>query len=174
MKKRLPVFPILLCALTLFAFTAVAQHTATPYNENQDVRADLKGAIEKAAKENKHIMVQLGGNWCPWCLRFHALISGVPQLDSLMKADYVYMLLNVPREKPKRDYELFKEYDYPNRFGYPVFLILDKTGKRLNTQDSDAFEYFDPKVKGYDTTKVVRFLKMWSPKALDPASYQKL
>jgi hypothetical protein len=52
-------------------------------------------------------------------------------------------------------------------------VILDKDGKRLNTQDSDAFEYGDPNVKGYDTAKVVRFLTLWTPKALNPATYQK-
>lgn len=150
-----------------------AQSKPSPYNENQDVRKELKQAIEQAKKENKHVLVQFGGNWCPWCLRFHALIHGTPKLDSIMKANYVYLLLNVPKEKDKRNYDLFMEFEYPNRFGYPVFVILDKSGKRLNTQDSDSFEYPDPKVKGYDTTKVARFLTMWTPKALDPATYMK-
>ncbi len=154
-----------------FAFCTFAQSPAKPYNENQDPRADLKNAIELARKENKHVLVQFGGNWCSWCMRFHALVNGTPKIDSLMKENYVYLLLNVPREKEKRDYSIFKEFDYPNRFGYPVFVILDKNGKRLNTQDSDAFEHRDPNVKGYDTTKVARFLTLWTPKALDPATY---
>jgi hypothetical protein len=87
--------------------------------------------------------------------------------------NYIYMLLNVPREKEKRDYSIFEEFGYPNRFGYPVFVILDKNGKYLHTQDSDAFEYMNPNVKGYDTAKVVRFLSMWTTKSLDPKSYQK-
>jgi len=52
-------------------------------------------------------------------------------------------------------------------------VILDSQGKRLNTVDSDGFEYPNPKVPGYDTLKVERFLKMWSVKALDPKSYVK-
>jgi len=142
-----------------------------PYYPNQDSRADLKKALDLAKSENKHVLIQFGGNWCPWCIRFHALVNGTPKLDSLMRENYIYLLLNVPKEKEKRDYTLFKEFDYPNRFGYPVFVILDKNGKRLNTQDSDAFEHPDPNVKGYDTTKVTRFLQMWTVKALDPSTY---
>jgi thioredoxin-related protein len=142
-----------------------------PYNELQEIRSDLKTAIQRAMTEKKHILVQFGGNWCPWCLRFHALVEGTPRLDSLMKADYIYLLANVPRDKAKRDYKLFEEYGYPNRFGFPVFVILDKSGTRLNTQDSDAFEHPGPGVKGYDTAKVERFLKMWTPAALDASNY---
>lgn len=169
--KSLTIFLVLTFLCT--SFNSSAQSAGKPYNENQDVRADLKKAIDQAQKENKNILIQFGGNWCSWCMRFHALVSGVSSVDSVMKANYVYMLLNVSQDKAKRDYTLFQEFGYPNRFGYPVFVILDKNGKRLNTQDSDAFEYFNPKVKGYDTTKVVRFLTMWSPKAIDPATYQK-
>ncbi len=151
-----------------------AQEKPKPYNENQDARADIKKAVEQAAKENKHVMMQFGGNWCSLCMRFHALVTGQPRLDSLMKANYVYVLVNVPssKDKAKRDYKLFEEYQYPNRFGFPVFVILDAKGQRLNTVDSDGFEYCNPKVLGYDTAKIERFLRMWSVKALDPKSYQ--
>jgi thioredoxin-related protein len=149
-----------------------AQAPAKPYDENQDPRFELRKAVELALRENKHILVQFGGNWCPWCLKFHALVNGSPTIDSLMKANYVYLLLNVPKEKDKRDMDLFAGYGYPNRFGYPVFVILDKSGQRLNTQDSEPLEHPDPAIKGYDTTRVARFLTLWSPKALDPKSYQ--
>ncbi|MEI7661940.1 MAG: thioredoxin family protein [Bacteroidota bacterium] len=166
---------IILLIIFGFQFSAVnsfGQAPAKPYNENQDIRADLKKATDLAKKDNKNVLVQFGGNWCPWCLRFHAMVTGTPKLDSLMKENYVYLLINVPKEKEKRDFALFSEFGYPNRFGYPVFVILDKDGKRLNTQDSDSFEHPNPNVKGYDTTKVARFLSLWTPKALAPATYQ--
>ena len=152
---------------------AVAQTGEQPYNPDQNVRADLKNAIEQAKRENKQILIQFGGNWCPWCLRFHALVKGVPRVDSLMRGNYIYLLLNVPREKEKRDMTLFRDFDFPNRFGYPVFVILNQEGNQIHTQDSDAFEYQSKEVKGYDTTKVVRFLSLWTTRALDPESYQK-
>ncbi|MEI6889180.1 MAG: thioredoxin family protein [Bacteroidales bacterium] len=164
---------ILTLAFTFGLLMVFAQQPVKPYNEKQDARADIKKAVEQASKENKHVMMQFGGNWCPWCLRFHALVTGYPKLDSLMKANFVYLLVNVPatKDKDKRDMNLFAGYQYPNRFGFPVFVILDGKGNRLNTVDSDGFEYPSATVKGYDTTKVERFLKMWSVKAVDPKTY---
>ena len=168
MKKIILSILFLLAAGTIFA-----QIKEQPYNENQDVRVDLKKAIEQAKRENKHVLIQFGGNWCSWCMRFHALVNGTPEVDSLMKENYVYLLLNIPREKEKRDLTLFRNFDFPNRFGYPVFVILDQNGNQIHTQDSDAFEYQSKEIKGYDTTKVVRFLTLWTAKAVDPESYQK-
>ena len=51
----------------------------------------------------------------------------------------------------------------------PVFVILDGNGKLLHIQDSGFLEHCQ--VKGYDTTKVLTFLKMWNVKAMDPATY---
>jgi thioredoxin-related protein len=160
--------------ITLFLISTglvlLAQESKKPYDENSNPRADIKKAIEVAKKENKHVMVQFGGNWCPWCIKFHGFVQNVPEVDSLMKADYIYVLANVPREKKKRDFALFQEYDYPNRFGYPVFVVLDGSGKKLHIQDSGILEHCIG--KGYDTTKVVTFLKMWNVKAVDPATYK--
>ncbi len=166
--KCCPLLIVIIC----FSLQIFAQQNTPPYSETQDIRADLRTALAAAQSDNKHVLVQFGGNWCPWCIRFHALTEGDRTIDSLMRAQFIYLLANVPKEKDQRDYDLFRQYGYPNRFGFPVFVILDSAGNRLNTQDSDAFEHPDPRVKGYDTAKVVRFLKMWGPFALDPATYQ--
>ena len=170
MKNILKTAVLVLFTVHCSLLTSIAQQKPAPYNENQDVRKDIGIAVQKAGAENKHVLVQFGGNWCPWCLRFHALVNGDSKIDSLVQADYVYMLANVPREKNKRDYDLFREYDYPNRFGYPVFVILDGSGKKLHIQDSGILEHCG--TAGYDTTKVVTFLKMWNVKALDPETYK--
>ena len=116
---------IILAITLLFGVTILHAQQSKPYKDNQDARADLKAAIAQAQKENKNILIQFGGNWCPWCRSFHALVTRVPRLDSLMKANYVYLLISVPIEREKRDYSLFQEFGYPNRFGYPVFVILE-------------------------------------------------
>jgi thioredoxin-related protein len=155
--------------LLLFSVLAFSQDKAQPYNPNQDIRVDVKTAIAKAKAEHKHVLIQWGGNWCPWCIRFHNLVTSEPRIDSIMKKDYVYILASVPKEKEKRDYNLYKEFGYPVRFGFPVFVILDGNGKQLHIQDSGLLEY--AKSPGYDTTKVFTFLKMWNVRALDPATY---
>jgi len=91
-------------------------------------------------------------------------------IDSIIKKDYVYLLLNYSKEN--KNWDLMERFEYPNRFGFPVFVILDGDGKELHIQDSGLLEHPDPKVKGYDTIKVATFLKMWTVMALDPATYK--
>jgi thioredoxin-related protein len=165
MKKIILSIFILSIGLILFA-----QEQSKPYNPNADAKADLKKAIDLAKKENKHVLIQVGGNWCPWCLRFHAMAKGASKIDSLIKADYVYLLLNYSKEN--KNWDLMEQLQYPNRFGFPVFVILDGNGKELHIQDSGLLEHPDPKVKGYDTTKVVTFLKQWNVRALSPETYK--
>ena len=149
------------------SFLASAQNQATPYNVTADAKADIQKAIVAANAQNKHVLIQVGGNWCPWCLKFHAMATTAKKVDSLIRADYVYILVNYSKEN--KNPEVMKQLEYPNRFGFPVFVVLDGTGKRLHTQDSGLLEHAT--VKGYDTAKVVTFLKNWNFKATNPASY---
>ena len=82
-----------------------------------------------------------------------------------MKADFVFTLLNTSKEKKNLD--VLAELDYPQRFGFPVMVILDQKGKRIHTQNSAFLE----KEKSYDEKVVAQFLKHWSPAAIDPKSY---
>ena len=129
MKKTILSFLFLSVGLIIFA-----QEQAKPYNPDADAKADLKKSIDLAKKDNKHVLIQIGGNWCPWCLRFHAMAKGSPQIDSILRKDYVYLLLNYSKEN--KNWDLMEQFGYPNRFGFPVFVILDENGKELHIQDS--------------------------------------
>jgi thioredoxin-related protein len=162
MKTTLISIFFLLSSILVFS-----QDPAKPYNINADAKADLQKAILVANAQNKHVLIQIGGNWCSWCLRFHAMAISAKKVDSLIRADYIYLMINYSKENKNMD--VMKQLEYPNRFGFPVFVILDGKGKRLHTQDSGLLEHAT--VKGYDTTKVVTFLKQWNVKALDPMTY---
>jgi thioredoxin-related protein len=153
--------------LLLSSVIVFSQDQAKLYNINADAKADLRKAILAANAQKKHVLIQVGGNWCSWCLRFHAMATGAPKVDSLIKADYVYLLINYSKEN--KNMEVMKQLEYPNRFGFPVFVILDGNGKRMHTQDSGLLEH--KTVKGYDTTKVVTFLKQWNTRAIDAKMY---
>ncbi len=160
--------PFLILLSFLFVATlAFPQDAKKPYNPDADVRADLKTALAQANKENKNVFIQVGGNWCPWCIIFHDFIHDNAQVDSTMAADYVFMLMNYERKETK-NLDLLAELGYPQRFGFPVFVILDKTGKVVHIQDSSLLE----KGKSYDLEKVLSFLRLWSPMALNPETYK--
>jgi thiol:disulfide interchange protein len=153
----------------LMLMPSKAQQTTAPaiYNPQANAKADLAAALLQAKEQKKQVLIQVGGNWCPWCIRLHNFMHTDQQVDSILKADYVFMLINYSPEN--KNPEILASLEYPQRFGFPVLLVLDESGKRLHTQDSGLLE----QGKGYDPEKVKRFLLSWNRSALDPATYAK-
>lgn len=140
----------------LLSFSLSAQQTEKIYNPEADAKAEVSAAVAKAASEGKHVFLQVGGNWCPWCVKFHKMISADARLDSLIRANYVVVKVNYSKEN--KNNELLSTLGYPQRFGFPVFVILDQTGRVIHTQDSGYLELD----KGYDPEKVERLFINWS------------
>jgi thiol:disulfide interchange protein len=154
----------LLSSPTLFGQTAPTKPLI--YHPEANAAAELKAAVKKANAENKHVLLQIGGNWCSWCLKFHNLTITDAQLDSALKANYVVLKVNYSKEN--QNLPLLTELEYPQRFGFPVFVVLNGQGKRLHTQNSAYLE----EDKGYSKKKILEFLNQWSKPALDPKKYQ--
>ncbi len=142
------------------------EDTSHIYDPKANAAKDIANAVSKAKKENKFVLIQAGGNWCVWCLRFDKFVTTDPQLDSALKAGFIFYHLNYSKENMNKS--IFAKYCYPQRFGFPVFIILDENGDRINTQNSEYLE----EGKGYNKQKVLDFLTAWSPSALDPKKYQ--
>jgi thioredoxin-related protein len=136
------------------------------YDMNADAKEVLKNAIEKADKEGKNVLIQVGGNWCKWCIKFHEFIKNDKQIDSLINADYVFILVNYSKEN--KNLEVMKQLEFPQRFGFPVFVVLDAKGKRMHTQDSGLLESGSD---SYSREKIITFLKNWNRNALNPKNY---
>ena len=154
-------FLVILICLT--GLLCKAQETKL-YDPKANAEKDIIKAVKKAKAENKFVLLQGGGNWCSWCIEFARFCKADPKIDSVMNASFVWYHLNWSKENENK--KTFARYGYPQRFGYPVFIILDGNGKRINTQNS---EYLEDGKKSYDRQKVQSFLEMWSPRALNPA-----
>ena len=106
-------------------------------------------------------MCQLGGNWCPWCLRFASFITADEEIRQFVDSNYVYIHVNVPRSR-----EVNEAFDslthHASRFGFPVLLVYDGNGTLLHTQDSVFLE----EGKGYNKKHVMTFFKQWTCSAV--------
>jgi len=136
------------------------------YSPTENAKNAIEKNVKLAKSSKKHVFVQIGGNWCIWCYRFNDMVTKDASIDSLIQANYVVYHLNYSKEN--KNEALLAKYGYPQRFGFPVFLILDGNGKLLHIQNSGYLE----KDKGYDREKVFGFFSDWSPSALDPKQYQ--
>lgn len=134
------------------------QSLPKPYNESQDGDAKITELIQQAQKEGKNIMIQAGGNWCIWCLRFDNFVKTDSKLKQIVDDNYIYYHLNFsPKNKNEK---AFAKYGTTEKIGYPHFIILDQNGKKLHLQESGIFE----DGKGYSKEKVKEFFEKWTPK----------
>lgn len=130
------------------------------YDPSLDGMKQLNEAIAKAKSSGKHVFVQYGGNWCPWCIRFDAFCKADAEISKVQNDNYVLVKLNYSPENKNTESNTY--LGNPTRFGFPVFIIIDGSGKVLHIQDSGLLEAG----QGYDQKKVVRFLQLWTAQAL--------
>ncbi len=131
-----------------------------PYDAKANAEADIAKLVVQAQKENKNIILQAGGNWCIWCLRFNYFVQETPELKESVDKNYLYYHLNFSPEN--KNEKIFAKYGNPGeKYGYPVFIVLDKNGKQIHTQDSAVLE----EGKGYSLEKVKEFFNTWVPKS---------
>jgi thioredoxin-related protein len=153
--------------VSFFSLAVNAQTEAKKlYDPNADATVDIEAAIKKANAENKFVLIQGGGNWCGWCIEFARFCKADPGIDSVINASFVWYHLNYSKENENK--KVFAQYGYPQRFGFPAFIILNGKGERIHTQNS---EYLEDGKKSYSKNKVQSFLEMWSPNALNPKMY---
>ena len=165
MKKR----HIAAFAVVVVMVTANAQTTLKKvYDENVNPIVQIDQAVTKAKTEDKFVICQVGGNWCPWCLRFADFITNDSTISNLIDKNFVYIHVNYnPRqsggeEKIQQAKKMLERLNNPARFGFPVFVVLDQAGSVLHIQDSSFLE----EGQGYDREKVLCFFKNWTPKAI--------
>ena len=186
MRKRLFIaLFIAIVALTANAQTglmnqrSLAEGKSKVYDESINPIEQIDQAVAKAKSEGKFVICQVGGNWCPWCLRFTDFIANDTTISKVIDDNFVYAHVNYnPRrsggerlrvgeqssgmEQQQQAAALMKRLNNCGRFGFPVFVVLDETGNVIHIQDSSFLE----EGQGYNQEKVLRFFKNWTPQAV--------
>lgn len=148
-------------------FFCVFEHLSAQQKEIYDPQAnaaeDIQAALVKAKAEHKFVLLQGGGNWCKWCIEFHRFCSSDAEIDSVINRNFIWYHLNYSKEN--KNGAIFAKYGYPQRFGFPVLIILNEKGERIHTQNS---EYLEDGKSSYSKKKVIDFLNGWKPDALNP------
>lgn len=161
MKRHLMIATI----AALLTLTASAQSNLKKiYDESIDPVEQIEKAVKQAEKEGKFVISQVGGNWCRWCLMFADFVAKDAELTQLIDENFVFIHSNYnPRERAgEKTLEMLKKLGNPERFGFPVFVVMDQNGKVIHTQDSSFLE----EGNGYSRDKVARFFQNWTPKAV--------
>ena len=110
-------------------------------------------AKAEAQKTGRRILMDVGGNWCPWCHKLHAFWDDQKAVKDLRDQGYVFVLVNYSKDNKN---EAFLG-QFPKIKGYPHLFVLDADGKLLHSQDTGELE----QDKGYSPEKIAAFLKAW-------------
>jgi Thioredoxin-like len=100
-------------------------------------------------------LLEVGGDWCIWCLIMDNCFHDHPKLEKLRDSHYVRVKIYFGTENPNSQFLS----QYPRIPDYPHFFVLDSHGKFLHSQATHGFEHG----KTYKDDKIASFLKKWEP-----------
>lgn len=147
--------------LSFFAYSTLLFAQQKIYDDTANAMKQIESAVQQAKQENKYVLCQVGGNWCPWCLRFAHVVETDTLIHPAVHDNYVYIHVNWSKEN--KNPTAMKYLGNPARFGFPVFVILNEKGNVIHIQNSAYLE----EGKGYSQEKILNFLNAWTPTAVN-------
>lgn len=134
--------------------TAMSQNKI--YDPSLDGMKQIEEAVSQAKKEGKHVLCQVGGNWCGWCLLFADFAKTDSIVAPIIEKNYVYIHVNYSNDN--KNPEAMKFLGNPERYGFPVLVVIDDSGKPIHIQKTGSLE----EGKWYNTKLVSEFLLKWT------------
>ena len=117
-------------------------------------------ALKQAQAEGKHVLLDFGANWCPWCRKLEHTFETAPEVRERLERNFVVVMIDVNmRHGEKRNADVNEKYGNPIHQGLPVLVVLGADGKLLITRETGALEEGDH----HDPKKVAAFLDRWKP-----------
>jgi thiol:disulfide interchange protein len=141
--------------MTMFAYAAERL-----FDPTRNSARDLKAAIEQARSEHKNILMDVGGNWCPWCILLDRTLNDDPELHALLAKNYVLLHVNFSRENENLNFL----GPYPKATGYPAWYVLSPKGELLKAEDTSELEQTHKIDAGYNKETLKKFLTDNAPK----------
>src|SRR3954470_18262318 len=119
---------VLACSVLPLAATAQkAAALPAKFDPSRDAAADVQAAIERARKQDKRVLVDVGGEWCIWCHILDRFVASHPDVKKLVDEHYVWVKVNWSPQN--RNEALLAQW--PKIKGYPHLFVLDAQGKLL-------------------------------------------
>ena len=114
-------------------------------------------ALYRARKDNKRVLLKIGGNWCGWCYKLHDTLHNEPNVHALLRNEYVLVMID-----NQADIAVIQHWKIQPQ-GYPYLAVLDSSGRKLTEQETGSLEIGAV----HDPERVLAFLNKWKPQPLD-------
>lgn len=100
------------------------------FDPRRNASADIDSAVLAAERDGKHVLLEIGGNWCPYCKILDSFFEANPDLIRLRRKNFVYVKVNFSPEN-KNSAALAR---FPEVRGFPHFFVLDGSGAVTRSQ----------------------------------------
>ena len=138
-------------------------HTAVSpaiYDPTANGEEQLRAALVKARKQHKHVLLDLGANWCRDSQAMYRLLREDPAIRQQLRKHFVLAMVDVnDKDGPPRNQALVERLGNPLGRGIPVLLILDAEGTLLNRDPNERLA--DDAHKR--PPEVLAYLRKWAP-----------
>ena len=135
----------------MLAPAGFAQALPAKFDPKRDAAADVALAIASASSQGKRVIVDVGGEWCPWCHILDRFITANADVKAILDANYVWVKVNY---SPQNKNEALLSR-WPRVAGYPHLFVLDADGKLMQSQNTGELEAGND----YDKAKLLAFLR---------------
>ena len=113
---------LILISALLFSFNGWAITDFKPYDERVVAGEEIAKALGIAKSNNKYILLQMGGNWCPDCRTLGEYFSR-PDIKKWL--DERVILVSVDVGEWDRNLDIVEEYGNPISEGIPALVLLN-------------------------------------------------
>ncbi len=143
-----------LCLLGLL--TTVGMAAGPVYPDVARARAHVTSALAEAARSNKRVLVDFGGNWCGDCKVLDINLRK-PENVALLEKHYVLVHVNVGDRGIDHNLDIGERYGIPLKKGVSALAVLESDGRVVYSQKNGEFE----SMRKIDPKSVQDFLERW-------------
>lgn len=101
MKRNILTIAFVLVTIIASAQTGLKKVYDETINPMEQI--DKAVATAKLANPEKYVICQVGGNWCPWCLRFADFIGKDSDIAKVVNDNFIYIHVNYNPRKSGGD-----------------------------------------------------------------------
>jgi thiol:disulfide interchange protein len=154
---------VVVIAATLSGCVSMQNSNPEIYDTHADGEQLLAEALQTARAENKRVLLDLGANWCSDSQGMFQLLTTNTPIRRFIQDNYVFTMVDVNKNgfKPRNE-KLVERLGNPISNGIPKLLILDASGKVLNTDPDERLTDSD-----HDRPAIVlAYLRKWAGQTL--------
>jgi tetratricopeptide (TPR) repeat protein len=126
---------------------------------DEPIRARIRAAEERAAKEGKKVLVHWYGPYCPYVMSLQERLES-PEIQKLIADKFVYV--RVDQGAPHRALALDEEYGVMEEQGVPCFFVFNADGTLDSVQRDLGL--MGAEHRSYSTEKILEWLRGAAPK----------